>query len=80
MPLHCKFDFVTIKLVTISDLVTIYYIKSFNLVTVFAETKSVTKLRLHFTKNYLDSKNAHMLHNMDGTHSKHILNTVRAPL
>ena len=59
-------DLVTLNLVTTCDLVTIfykdhfsiYYIKSFdlvtlcNLVTVFAETKSVTKSRLHCTRKY----------------------------
>ena len=60
---QCNLDLVTLNLVTTCDLVTvfykdrfsIYYIKSFNLVTicdlvtVFAETKSVTKSRLHCT-------------------------------
>jgi hypothetical protein len=51
---QCTLDLVTVNLVTTCDSVTIfqktfliYYIKSFDLETVFAETKSVTKLRLH---------------------------------
>ena len=60
MYVQCNLDLVTSNLVTNCDLVlfcktffSMYYIKSFdlvtscNLVTVFAETKSVTKLRLH---------------------------------
>ena len=65
LSLQCNLDLVTLNLVTTCDLVTIsqrpffliYYIKSFDLVTlwdlvtVFAETKSVTKSRLHCTFN-----------------------------
>jgi len=54
---QCNLDLTTLNLVTTCDLVTIFqrpffnllYIKSFDLVTVFAETKSVTKSRLHCT-------------------------------
>jgi hypothetical protein len=59
---QCNLDLVTLNLVTTYDLVTIVQKPFFNLlrkiiqfsdiinlVTVFAETKSVTKLRLHCT-------------------------------
>ena len=56
MHVQCNLDLVTLNLVTICDLVTILQRPFFNLlhkiidlVTVFAETKSVTKSRLHFT-------------------------------
>ena len=60
--MQCNLDLVTLDLVTTCDLVTnlqvhfsFYYIKALDLVTlcdlvtVFAETKSVTKSRLHCT-------------------------------
>ena len=53
-----NFDLVTLNLGSTYDLVTIYYIKSFDLVTlcdfvtVFGETKSVTKSRLHCTDSF----------------------------
>ena len=44
----------TVQSLFCKDHFSIYYIKSFNLVTVFEETKSVTKSRLHCTLKWQD--------------------------
>ena len=47
--LHCNLNLVTLSLVTIFQLTTLDLVTLCDLVTVFAETKCVTKSRLHST-------------------------------
>ena len=55
--MQCNLDIVTLNLVTTCNLVTILKRPFFNLVTVFAETISVTKSRVHFISKFLRTFN-----------------------